>query len=161
MEKTMNKITVKIGNQEVVLDSDDLKFTDATLNLFLERISGRIDYIGQNLANAQRICSMVEQKYEYAFINSFKEFKEASKSDKTAELCAKAESEVQRLKMDLIESKYNKDLIYNHLQALHSAREDAHNRGHMLRKEMDKLSSSFLKPTNDFSVSEVLKEYDL
>lgn len=155
----MNKKTVKVGNQEVILDSGDLKFTDATLNVFLEKIGGRIDYIGQNLANAQRICSMVEQKYDFAFITAFKALKEEGKSDKTSELLAKADPEVQRLKMVLIESKYNKDLIYNHLQALNSAREDAHNRGHMLRKEMDKLSNSFLKPSD--SIDDIIKDVEI
>lgn len=157
----MNKKTVKVGNQEIILDSDDLKFTDATLNIFLEKISGRIDYVGQNLANAQRIVNMVEQKYDFAFVTAFKKIKEDGKSDKTAELYAKADDEVQRLKMMLIEAKYNKDLIYNHLQALNSSREDAHNRGHMLRKEMEKLSNSFLKPTSDISVSDIVKEFDI
>ena len=157
----MSKINITVGTQDVVLDNDDLRFTDATLSVFLERISGRIDYIGRNLANSQRIVNMVEQKYDFAFINVFKKLKEEGKSDKTAELCAKADDEVQKFKIALIEAKYNKDLIYNHLQALNSSREDAHNRGHMLRKEMDKLSGSFLKPQNDASVSEILKEYDL
>lgn len=154
----MNKKVIKVGNQEVMLDSGDLKFTDATLNVFLEKIGGRIDYIGQNLANAQRICNMVEQKYDFSFITAFKVLKEEGKSDKTSELLAKADPEVQRLKMILIEAKYNKDLIYNHLQALNSSREDAHNRGHMLRKEMDKLNNSFLKP-NDL-IDDIVKDVE-
>jgi ribonuclease HII len=157
----MNKKTLKIGTQEVLINPDDLRFTDATLNIFLERISGIIDYIGQNLANAQRIVNMVEQKHEYAFINSYKKLKEDGKSDKTAELLAKGDDEVQRLRMGLIEAKYHKDLLYHHLQALNSAREDAHNRGHMLRKEMDKLSNSFLKPQQDISIDEIIKDYNV
>lgn len=156
----MNKRTLKIGTQEVTINPDDLKFSDATLNIFLEKVSGIIDYVGQNLANAQRIVSMVEQKHEYAFINSYKKLKEEGKSDKTAELMAKGDDEAQRLRMALIDAKYHKDLLYHHLQALNSAREDAHNRGHMLRKEMDKLSNSFLKPT-ELSVDDIVKEYEV
>lgn len=157
----MSSKTLKIGNQEVTINSEDLKFSDATLNLFLEKVSGIIDYVGQNLAHAQRIVSMVEQKAELAFILAYKKFKEEGKSDKTAELLSKGDDEVQRLRNLLIEAKYNKDLLYNHLQALNSSREDAHNRGHMLRKEMDKLTNSFIKPSADISVSDILKEYDL
>ena len=63
---------------------------------------------------------------------------------------AKGSDEVQKYKKALIESKHIKDILYHHLQSLNSGREDAHNRGHMLRKEMDKLSNEFLKPRDDF-----------
>lgn len=142
----MSSFTVKVGENVVEINPDDLKFTDATINIFFERISGKIDYIGRCLANAQRICSLLEQKADFAFINEFKKCKEEGKSDKSAELYAKGSDEVQKFKKALIESKHIKDILYQHLQALNSAREDAHNRGHMLRKEMDKLSNEFLKP---------------
>jgi hypothetical protein len=48
------------------------------------------------------------------------------------------------LKERVINAKYTKDRIYAHLNALNSAREDAHNRGHMLRKEMAKLNMDIL-----------------
>ena len=66
-----NSFTVKVGESVVEINPDDLKFTDATINLFFERISGKIDYIGRCLANAQRICSLIEQKTELSFINEF------------------------------------------------------------------------------------------
>jgi paraquat-inducible protein B len=145
-----NSFTVKVGESVVEINPDDLKFTDATINVFFERISGKIDYIGRCLANAQRICSLIEQKTEFSFINEFKKCKEEGKSDKSAELYAKGSDEVQKYKKALIESKHIKDILYHHLQSLNSGREDAHNRGHMLRKEMDKLSNEFLKPRDDF-----------
>lgn len=142
----MSSFTVKVGETIVEINPDDLRFTDATINVFFEKISGKIDYIGRCLANAQRICSLVDQKAEFAFINEFKKSKEEGKSDKSAELYAKGSDEVQKYKKASIEAKHIKDILYHHLQSLNAAREDAHNRGHMLRKEMDKLSNEFMKP---------------
>jgi len=144
----MSSFTVKVGESIVEINPDDLKFTDATINVFFEKISGKIDYIGRCLTNAQRICSLIEQKTDLSFINEFKKCKEEGKSDKSAELFAKGSDEVQKYKKALIEAKHIKDIIYHHLQSLNSSREDAHNRGHMLRKEMDKLSNSFIVPND-------------
>lgn len=159
----MSSFTVKVGENVVEINPDDLKFTDATINIFFERISGKIDYIGRCLANAQRICSLLEQKADFAFINEFKKCKEEGKSDKSAELYAKGSDEVQKFKKALIESKHIKDILYQHLQALNSAREDAHNRGHMLRKEMDKLSNEFLKPHdgNEQTLNGLINELEI
>lgn len=129
-----------IGGQTFELDHNNLKFTDATLNKFFENISGIIDYIGVAHAESMRQHSLNEHAYKQKYIEKYKELKEAGKSDKTAELFAEGDVEVSFLKEKSINSKYLKDRIYAHLGALNSAREDAHNRGHMLRKEMDKLN---------------------
>ena len=97
----MSSFTVKVGESVVEINPDDLKFTDATINVFFEKISGKIDYIGRCLANAQRICSLIEQKTDLSFINEFKKGKEEGKSDKSAELYAKGSDEVQKYKKAL------------------------------------------------------------
>jgi hypothetical protein len=135
-----NKEEFKIGDQTFVLDPSNLKFSDATLNKFFENVSGIIDYIGVAHAGAMRQFSLYEHEYKQKYIEKFKEYKDLGKSDKTAELFAEADPEVAMLKEKSINARYVKDRIYAHLGALNSAREDAHNRGHMLRKEMDKLN---------------------
>ena len=142
-----NKILV--DDQYWEINADDLKFTDATLNTFFERVSGIIDYIGAGLAKANMNHSVLEHRCKLKFIEKFKEYKEQGKSDKTAELSAEGDLEVSSLRKQVIEAKYHKDLLYSHLQALNCAREDAHNRGHMLRKEMAKLNMDIMQ-SNDF-----------
>lgn len=129
-----------LGDQTFILDPSNLKFTDATLNKFFENISGIIDYIGVAHAEAMRQYSLLEHQYKQMFIEKFREFKELGKSDKVSESYAEGTVECSTLRERVINSKYVKDRIYAHLCALNSAREDAHNRGHMLRKEMDKLN---------------------
>jgi hypothetical protein len=142
--KMTNKIL--IDNEVWEIDSDHLKFSDATLNTFFEKVSGIIDYVGAGLAKAAMWHSMTEHRCKQRFIEKFKEYKDGGKSDKTAELSAEGDPEVADLKRQAIEAKYHKDLLYSHLQALNSAREDAHNRGHMLRKEMSKLNMDIMNP---------------
>ena len=122
------------------IDTANLKFSDATLNQFFERVSGIIDYVGAGHAKAMFWASKLDHEYKQKFISKFKHFKEEGKSDKNAELCAEGEPDVSAVKDQHLKAKYTKDLLYAHLSALNSAREDAHNRGHMLRKELEKLN---------------------
>ena len=131
---------IKLGDQEWTIDPKDLSFTDATLNSFFERIGGIIDYIGAGHALAMKFHAIAEMEYKKKYIEKFRDQKDQGKSDKTAELSAEGDQESIDLKMKSIDSKYFKDRLYAHLSALNAAREDAHNRGHMLRKEMDKLN---------------------
>jgi hypothetical protein len=131
---------LSIGNQEWTIDSRDLNFTDATLNAFFEKVSGIIDYVGSGHAFSMKHHALAELEYKSEYIQKYREQKEQGKSDKTAELFAEGEASIVNLKRFVINCRYNKDRLYSHLQALNAAREDAHNRGHMLRKEMDKLN---------------------
>ena len=135
----MQSENFKIGDQTFEIDTQNLKFSDVTLNSFFEKISGITDYVGSALAEASRQHSLLENSYKQAYISKFKEFKEAGKSDKTSELYAEGDADVALIKEQVINAKYIKDRLYAHLGALNNARDDAHNRGHMLRKEMDKL----------------------
>ena len=135
---------IVLGDQTFILDTSNLKFSDPTLNQFFENISGIIDYIGVAHAESMRQHSLLEHQYKQLFIEKFREFKEAGKSDKVSESYAEGCIEVSMLKERVINAKYTKDRIYAHLNALNSAREDAHNRGHMLRKEMAKLNMDIL-----------------
>lgn len=129
-----------LGGQDWTIDSRDLNFTDATLNTFFEKVGSIIDYVGAGHALAMKLNAIAELEYKKKYIEKFKEQKDQSKSDKTAELSAEGDQESVDLKMQSIEAKYCKDRLYAHLSALNAAREDAHNRGHFLRKEMDKLN---------------------
>lgn len=139
------KRIINLNGEDIVLDPANLRFSDPTLNQFFELVSGFCDYYGQKLADANRAVSLAEQLYDRLYIEKFKEFREGSggeggKSEKTSELYAKAEAEVVKAKMAVHETTHKRDSIWNHLKALNAAREDAHNRGHFLRKELDKIN---------------------
>lgn len=131
---------IVLGDQEWTIDPHDLNFTDATLNTFFEKVSGIIDYVGSGHALAMKLNAIAELEYKKKYIEKFKDQKDQGKSDKTAELSAEGDPICVNLKRETIESRYKKDRLYAHLSALNASREDAHNRGHMLRKEMDKLN---------------------
>lgn len=129
-----------IGDQTVEINSENLKFSDATLNSFFERISGITDNVGAALAEANRQYSLSEHRHKQEYIVKFKQFKEEGKSDKTSELYAEGDADVVLTKEAVINARYVRDRILAHLNALNNARDDAHNRGHMLRKELEKLN---------------------
>ena len=137
---------ITIQDTEWKIDTDDLTFTDATLNTFFEKVGGIIDYIGSAHANAMRYHAVCELSYKQMFIDKFRSNKDQGRSDKTAELYAEGDPDCIQLKQMSINAKYIKDRLYAHLQALNASREDAHQRGHMLRKEMDKLNSDINLP---------------
>ena len=146
---------ITVEGEDVVLDPRNLRFTDATLNQFFELVSGFCDYYGQKLAEANRSVARCEQLFERFYIEKFRHFREnEGKSEKTSELYSKAEDEVVRAKSAVHEMTFKRDSILNHLKALNAAREDAHNRGHFLRKELEKLNMDVRAFSND--VNEVL-----
>ncbi len=153
------KRVINLGGDEVILDPQALKFSDPTLNQFFEVVSGYCDYYGQKLADANLSVARAEQLFERLYIEKFKEFREGSngdsgKSEKTSELYAKAESEVVKAKTAVHETAHKRDSILNFLKALNAARDDAHNRGHFLRKEMDKLNMDVRGVTYEMSRTE-------
>jgi len=162
-KKMDSQIEVVLGDQNVILDLSDLKFTDTTLNEFFEKIGGRIDYVGRCLANANRVLAHTQQQAERQRIKQYIYLK--SQGDKMSDATAKVHSENDQLHQQLIdksiEIKYVRDQLQYHLNALNAAREDAHNRGHMLRKEIDKLgggSTIFFHKDDLQDFSSMLKE---
>jgi len=153
------KRTFTLDGDEIVLDPANLRFTDPTLNQFFELVSGFCDYYGQKLADANRAVARAEQLYERLYIEKFKEFREgvngeSGKSEKTSELYAKAEAEVVQAKTAVHETTFKRDSVWNHLKAMNAAREDAHNRGHFLRKELEKLNMEVRGATYDMAHAE-------
>jgi len=152
------KRTFTLDGNEIVLDPANLKFSDPTLNQFFELVSGYCDYYGQKLADANRAVAKAEALFERLYIQKFREFREgvggeSGKSEKTSELYAKSEPEVVKAKAGVHEATFIRDSVWNHLKALNAAREDAHNRGHFLRKELDKLNMEVRATTYEMSHS--------
>jgi hypothetical protein len=138
------KSTIKIGNQEVVLDNSRLSFNEISLSTFMENLALWYDYFSQKLAEAEALLSYKEYEYELAFSSAYEKFKEDGCTDKLAEANARKESQVSEFKKEIISAKHKVTLLKQHLRSWDKAHENAQSRGHMIRKEMDKLNSDIM-----------------
>lgn len=140
--------TVKLQDQVVTLDIKALAFNEASLAKFQENCSLWYDYFGQKLAEAREEHERTAAKHEVIYATKLVEFKEAGCTDKVAESSAKKDAEVEKARLAVITAKSNVEKIQQHLRAWDKAHENAANRGHTLRKELDKLCTDFGKKSD-------------
>lgn len=138
VQEEINTTKVKVAGREVVLDPDNLRFNEATLNQYMEKEGGLYNYFGQCLADAQAQWQVAKLNYDVAFAEKFKEFKQGA-SDKLAESAAKCDPDVVKASKKVIAAQRIVELIKNHLRAWDKNHDNAQSLGHMIRKEMDKL----------------------
>jgi len=152
MQIPENKNSIKIGGEEVTLDSSILLFDESNINSFMEKLSLWYDYFSSKLAEAEYIQAMKEHEYEVLYSDAYEKFKDQGCTDKLAEANAKKYEPVVSAKKDVIVSKYKVTLLKQHIKAWDKAHENAQSRGHMLRKEMDKLNVDIVskKEINDY-----------
>jgi hypothetical protein len=153
------KTTVKIGDQEVVLDNSRLAFNEVSLSNFMENLGLWYDYFSQKLAEAEALLSYKEYEYELAFSSSYEKFKEDGCTDKLAEANARKQEDVANYKKEIISAKHKVTLLKQHLRSWDKAHENAQSRGHMIRKEMDKLSSDiYIKQSLSDQVDNIVRK---
>lgn len=168
------KRTVMVNNQEVILDTSRLAFSEGTLSEYLEKEGGWIDYFGAKLAEAERQFAEMElevekeeDEYERIYSKVFTTLKDTDGgSDKKIEGLAKVEptvvaarSKVIGLKAKSIELKYTVRLLQQHLRAWDKNHENGQNRGNTLRKELERLNKD--KFTYEDKIDEVIKAIDI
>lgn len=135
---------IHIGGQEIVIDNSRLSFNEITINTFMENLSLWYDYFSQKLAEAEALLAYKEYEYELAFSSAYEKFKQEGSTDKLAEANAKKEEAVASFKREIISAKHKATLLKQHLKSWDKAHENAQSRGHMVRKEMDKLSTDIM-----------------
>lgn len=139
------KQIIHISGEEVVLDNSRLAFNEVTLNTFMENLGLWYDYFSQKLAEAEALLAYKEHEYDIAFSKKYEESKEQGCTDKLAEAAAKKSDEVCQAKKDIISSKFKVTVLKQHLRSWDKAHENAQSRGHMIRKEMDKLNLDVMR----------------
>jgi chromosome segregation ATPase len=164
------KRRVRVYDQDVILDTSKLYFSENTLSEYLEKEGGYIDYIGAKLADAEKQLAEVELKidkeeaeYDRKYAQAFTYLKSTEGgSDKLTEGKAKLdtdvaakEKEILEMKQELIEAKHGVRLLQQHLKAWQINHENAQNRGNTLRREMDRLNKDVI-----YSVDGIIKEVD-
>lgn len=148
--------TIKIGGQEIVLDNTRLAFNEISLNNFMENLALWYDYFSQKLAEAEAILAYKEYEYDVLFSSSYEKSKEDGCTDKLAEANAKKDDKVCEAKKEIIGAKHKVTLLKQHLKAWDKAHENAMSRGHMVRKEMDKLNTDIVFRNRDDAVSGII-----
>jgi hypothetical protein len=148
---------IKLGGQEVVLDNSRLSFNETSLNTFMENLALWYDYFSQKLAEAEAIMAYKEYEYDVLFSASYERSKEGGCTDKLAEANAKKDPNVCDAKKEIIGAKHKVTLLKQHLKAWDKAHENAMSRGHMVRKEMDKLNTDIVFRNKDDRVGEIIR----
>jgi len=149
--------SVKIGGQDIVLDNSRLAFNEISLNNFMENLALWYDYFSQKMAEAEAILAYKEYEYDILFSSAYEKSKEEGCTDKLAEANAKKESNVCEAKREIIGAKHKVTLLKQHLKSWDKAHENAMSRGHMVRKEMDKLNTDIVFKNKDDRVSNIVK----
>lgn len=147
---------IKLGGQEIVLDNSRLSFNEVSLNNFMENLALWYDYFSQKLAEAEAILAYKEYEYDVLFSAAYERSKEGGCTDKLAEANAKKDQNVCEARKEIIGAKHKVTLLKQHLKAWDKAHENAMSRGHMVRKEMDKLHTDIVFKNRDDRVNDVI-----
>jgi hypothetical protein len=134
------KRTIKVAGADVVIDPKRLQFSEVTLSRFMEEEAAWYDYFGQRVAEAEGEWQYHDMRYDAIYSKKFVEFKELGGSDKLAESKSKADEEVVAALRNVIIAREKVKILQQHLRAWDKCHENAQSRGHMIRKEMDKLN---------------------
>jgi hypothetical protein len=133
------KRTLRLGAEEIVLDSNKLKFNETNVNQFMENLALYYDYFGQKLAEAESLLSLRENEAEVAYAFAFEQAKGEGGTEKLADAKAKQIPTVVAANQAVVQAKCRVTQLKQHLKSWDKAHDNLQSRGHMLRKEMDKL----------------------
>ena len=148
--------TIKLGGQEIVLDNSRLAFNEISLNNFMENLALWYDFFSQKLAEAEAILAYKEYEYDILFSASYEKSKEEGCTDKLAEANGKKDPNVCEAKKEIIAAKHKVTLLKQHLKSWDKAHENAMSRGHMIRKEMDKLNTDIVFKNRDDLITDIV-----
>jgi len=135
----MDSEVLHIDGKEVVLDPNNMTFSENNLTEYLKREAGYYNNFGARLAEAETVFMLAEVEYEKVFGSRFAEIKEQGGSDKLVEGKTEADQEVIDAKHKMIKAKEDVRKLQQHLRAWDKSHENALNLGYMLRKEMEKI----------------------
>lgn len=144
---------IKLGEQEIILDTKHLEFSESNIMGYMAEFGGIYNYYAQRTADAEALLEKAERYHESKYLEKFQQAKELGGSDKMAEAKARTDEEVQKLNDFVINIHGSVLKLKAFVKSLDKAHENAQNLGHFLRKEMDKLMSSWPseKPESDFN----------
>jgi hypothetical protein len=142
--------TVKVGQEEIVIDPSALAFNEATLNEYMQTEGSIYNYFGQRAADAQAQVALAKLNYDVVYAEKFQKYKQGI-SDKLAEAHAKADPDVVKAAKQIVAVNRVNDKLKNHLRAWDKNHDNAQSLGYMIRKEMDKLNFEIKRSKSQIS----------
>ena len=139
-ELPVEKIAIKVNNKDLVLDPDNMKFNEFTLSDYMDKEYAWIDYYGKQLEYANKELSLAELAHESKFNELYITYKDQGGSDAYCKAKAQSNPDVVKLHEYVIDRRTVVGLLKSHLKAWDKNHDNAQNRGHTLRKELDKLN---------------------
>lgn len=136
----MEKVTIKVNGRDLVLDPENMRFNEFTLSEYMDKEYAWIDYFGKQLELANKELSLAELEHETKLNEVYILAKDAGGSDPYSKAKAQSHPDVVDMHKRVIERKEAVGLLKQHLRAWDKNHDNAQNRGHTLRKELDKLN---------------------
>lgn len=140
--------TVKVGEEDVLLDDDNLRVSEEGLNEFLCKFAAVYNYYSGRWSEAQYYNYILEDHVETLYAKKFDFYKNEGSTDKLAEARAKSNEDVSNARLNARKAKLAMQRLHGYLRSLDKAHEDALNLGYNLRKEMDKMFPKDIKGRN-------------
>lgn len=132
--------TFKLGEKEVTLDENLLKFDEATLNDFFKTFASYYNEYQSHYSDAQYYFSALEDKYDSLWAEKFAKHKETSGgSDKLVEAKVDCDEEIVNSLRQVRSYKNKVNKLHGFLRSMDRAHEQAVQLSFNMRKELDKL----------------------
>lgn len=159
-EAPVEKITVTVAGGTVTLDPANMHYNENNLADYMNKEYGWIDYLGKQLEHAQKELMDAEIESDAVYSLKFIESKDQGNSDNYAKAFSLAHADVIAAKKKVVDRKEVVGHIKAHLRAWDRNHDNTQNRGHTLRKELDKLNRDVYSDPSEATCSfdEVLQK---
>jgi len=133
-------VKVTVQGREIVLDPKNMKYNENSLGDYMSQEYGWVDYLGKQLEYAQKEVLLADIEADRLLGLRYMEAKDKGQSEGYSKAFANSSDDVVAARKYLAERKEVVGHIKAHLKAFDKNHENAQNRGHTLRKELDKLN---------------------
>jgi hypothetical protein len=158
-EAPIEKITVVVNGKNVLLDPENMKYSENSLPEYLNKEYGWIDYLGKQLEFAQKELLLADIEAKAIEAKKFIESKDEGNTDNYAKAYSLCHVDVVDCKKKVADLKATVGHLKAHLLAWKENHENANNRGHSLRHEMKVLHREYYEtPEEPCSADDFLKE---
>ena len=143
------KVKIFVNNKEVILDPDNMKFNEFTLSEYMDKEYAWIDYYGKQLELANKELAIAELNYETKYNEMYIAQKDLGGSDTYCKAKAQSHAECVSMYEKVIDRRSAVGFLKMYLKAWDKNHDNAQNRGHTLRKELDKLNKDIYEQKDD------------
>lgn len=139
-EAPIEIVKVTVQGREIVLDPKNMKYNENSLGDYMSKEYGWVDYLGKQLEYAQKEVLLAEIEIDRLVGLRYMEAKDTGQSEGYSKAFANSSDDVVAARRHFAERKEVVGHIKAHLKAFDKNHDNAQNRGHTLRKELDKLN---------------------